>query len=143
MLQLCLALCNRMDYSLTGSFVHGISRHPATSTGSLASQRHPGKFPKVPGRRRGTRGFPAAPRQRPKGSQASCGVWIEDSGFLSRPCRKRRPSFHDDGGVSWVFYSAFFCVGFSLSLCPPMRWQDDALKYNQDIINTTGKSLLS
>ena len=23
----------------------------------------------------------------PKGSQASCGVWIEDSGFLSRPCR--------------------------------------------------------
>ena len=24
-----------------------------TSTGSLASQRHPGKFPKVPGRRRG------------------------------------------------------------------------------------------
>ena len=26
---------------------------PATSTGSLASQRHPGKFPKVPGRRRG------------------------------------------------------------------------------------------
>ena len=27
-----------------------------------------------------------------KGSQASCAVWIEDSGFLSRPCRKRRPS---------------------------------------------------
>ena len=39
----------------------------------------------------------------PKGSQASCGVWIEDSGFLSRPCRKRRPSSRDDGGVSWVF----------------------------------------
>ena len=34
------------------------------STGSLASQRHPGKFPKVPGRRPGTRGFPAAPRAR-------------------------------------------------------------------------------
>ena len=32
------------------------SKSPATSTGSLASQRHPGKFPKVPGRRRGTRG---------------------------------------------------------------------------------------
>ena len=31
----------------------------------LASQRHPGKFPKVPGRRRGKRGFPAAPRERP------------------------------------------------------------------------------
>ena len=27
-----------------------------------SAQRHPGKFPKVPGRRRGTRGFPAAPR---------------------------------------------------------------------------------
>ena len=31
----------------------GVPRGPATSTGSLASQRHPGKFPKVPGRRRG------------------------------------------------------------------------------------------
>ena len=30
------------------------------------SNFHPGKFPKVPGRRRGTRGFPAAPRQRPR-----------------------------------------------------------------------------
>ena len=44
----------------------------STSTGSLASQRHPGKFPKVPGRRRGTRGFPAAPRQRPRALQYSC-----------------------------------------------------------------------
>ena len=33
----------------------GVPRGPATSTGSLASQRHPGKFPKVPGRRRGMR----------------------------------------------------------------------------------------
>ena len=32
----------------------GVPRGPATSTGSLASQRHPGKFPKVPGRRRGS-----------------------------------------------------------------------------------------
>ena len=32
------------------------------------------------------------PTEWPQGSQASCGVWIEDSGFLSRPCRKRRPS---------------------------------------------------
>ena len=44
----------------------GIPRGPATSTGSLASQRHPGKFPKVPGRRRGKRGFPTAPRERPR-----------------------------------------------------------------------------
>ena len=40
----------------------------ATSTGSLDSQRHPGKFPKVPCRRRGKRGFPAAPRQRTRES---------------------------------------------------------------------------
>ena len=30
-------------------------RLATTSTGSLASQMHPGKFPKVPGRRRGKR----------------------------------------------------------------------------------------
>ena len=36
-----------------------VPRGPATSTGSLASQRHPGKFPKVPGRRRGTRAINA------------------------------------------------------------------------------------
>ena len=45
-----------------------VPRGPATSTGSLASQRHPGKFPKVPGRRRGKRGFPAATRERPRES---------------------------------------------------------------------------
>ena len=46
----------------------GVPRGTANSTGSLASQRHPGKFPKVPGRRRGKRGFPAAPRERPRES---------------------------------------------------------------------------
>ena len=33
----------------------------------------------------------------PKGSQASYGVWRKDSGLLSRPCRKRRPSSRDGG----------------------------------------------
>ena len=65
-LQSCLTLCNPRDDSPPG-------------TGSLASQRHPGKFPKVPGRRRGTRGFPAAPRQRPRaqgrGSLVGCHLW--------------------------------------------------------------------
>ena len=46
----------------------GVPRGPATSTGSLASQRHPGKLTKVPGSRRGKRGFPAAPRERPRES---------------------------------------------------------------------------
>ena len=31
----------------------GVPRGPANSTGSLASERQPGKFPKVPDRRRG------------------------------------------------------------------------------------------
>ena len=41
----------------------------------------------------------------PKMSQASCGVWREDSGLLSRPYSKRRPSSREDWGVSWVFSS--------------------------------------
>ena len=44
-------------------------------------------------------GYLLEPTKWPKGSQASCGVWKEDSGFLSRPCRKRRPSSRDDRGV--------------------------------------------
>ena len=44
---------------------------------------------------------PVAP-ERPQGSPASSSVWREDPGLLSRPCRKRRPSARDDGGVSWV-----------------------------------------
>ena len=38
-------------------------------------------------------GYLLEPTEWPKWSQASCGVWREDSGFLSRPRRKRRPSY--------------------------------------------------
>ena len=48
----------------------------------------------------------------PKWSQASCGFWREDSGLLSRPCRKRRPSSRDDGGISWVFSRCSAWLGF-------------------------------
>ena len=48
----------------------------------------------------------------PNGIQASCGVWRVDSGLLSRPCRKRRPSFRDYGGVLWVVSSCGASVGF-------------------------------
>ena len=41
----------------------------------------------------------------PKGSQASCEVLREDSGLLSRPCRKRKASSRDDGRISWFFSS--------------------------------------
>ena len=48
----------------------------------------------------------------PQGSQASSSVWRGDSGLLSRPCRKRRPSSRDDGGVLWVFSSCVASLGF-------------------------------
>ena len=49
-------------------------------------------------------GYVLEPIEWPKGSQASCGVWREDSGLLSRPCRKRRASSRDDGGISCFFF---------------------------------------
>ena len=41
----------------------GDPRGPATSTGSLASQRHPGKFPKSPSEGEGNEGFPPPPEK--------------------------------------------------------------------------------
>ena len=52
------------------------------------------------------------PTERPKGSQASCGVLREDLGLLSMPCRKRRASSRDDGGISWLFSNCGASVGF-------------------------------
>ena len=53
-------------------------------------------------------GYPLENPEWPKGSQASCGVWREESGWLSRPCRKRRPSSLDDGCSYW--FSSSCCV---------------------------------
>ena len=58
-------------------------------------------------------GYLLEPTKRPKGSQASCGVWKEDLGFLSRPCRKRRPSSHDDRGTAAA-------AAKSLQSCPTL-----------------------
>ena len=72
-------------------------------------------------------GYLLEPTKWPKGSQASCGVWKEDSGFLSRPCRKRRPSSRDDRGVWWVFSSCGVSVGFLTrydgELREPLLWR--------------------
>ena len=57
-------------------------------------------------------GYLLEPTEWPKGSQAPCGVWREDSGLLSRPCRKRRPSSRDDRGVLLVFSSCGASVRF-------------------------------
>ena len=71
-------------------------------------------------------GYLLEPFEWPKESQASCGVWREDSGLLSRRCRKRRPSSRDDGGVSWVFSSCEAIVGFLMryngELREPLVW---------------------
>ena len=45
-------------------------------------------------------------------SQASPSVWREDLGLLPRPCRKRRASSRDDGGISWLFSNCGASVGF-------------------------------
>ena len=42
-------------------------------------------------------GYLLEPIEWPKGSQASSGVLTEDSGLLSRPCRKGRASSPDEG----------------------------------------------
>ena len=52
------------------------------------------------------------PPERPQGSPASSSVWREDPGLLSRPCRKRRPSAGEDGGVSGVSSSCGARGGF-------------------------------
>ena len=49
-------------------------------------------------------------------SQASCAVFRGDSGLLSRPCRKRRASSQDDGGISWFFSSCGATCVVSLDL---------------------------
>ena len=46
--------------------------------------------------------------------------------MLSRPCRKRRPSSRDEGGISWVFLSCSASVGFLTrydgELREPLMW---------------------
>ena len=52
------------NFTFTFHF-HALEKEMATHSSVLA-QRHPGKFPKVPGRRRGKRLFPATTRERPR-----------------------------------------------------------------------------
>ena len=72
-------------------------------------------------------GYLLEPTEWPKGSQASCGVWREDSGLLSRPYSKRRPSSREDWGVSWVFSSCGSSVvlltRYNGELREPLLWR--------------------
>ena len=62
-----------------------------------------------------------------KGSQASCGFWREDLGWLSSPCRKQRPSSPDDRGSSRFSSSCSPSVGFPTGyngeLKEPLLWR--------------------
>ena len=53
------------------------------------------------------------PTEWPQGSQAFSSVWREDSGLLSRPYRKRRPSSRDDGASRGFSQGAVPGWGFS------------------------------
>ena len=97
-LQSCPTLCDPIDCIPRGDRDLGLAYQ--THPGNQASSRREAKNSAVLLSRDGCL---LEPTVYPKGSQASCGVWIEDSGFLSRPCRKRRPSSRDDGGLLWVF----------------------------------------
>ena len=60
-------------------------------------------------------GYLLVPIEWPKRSQASCGVLREDSGLLSRPCRKIRASFRDDGRISLFFFELWQECGVSMN----------------------------
>src|SRR5574341_793575 len=47
-----------------------------------------------------------------QGSQASGGVWREVARLVARPCRRRRPSSLDGGGISGLFSSGGPSVRF-------------------------------
>ena len=51
-------------------------------------------------------GYLLEPIEWPKGSQAFCGILREDSGLLSRTCRKRTASSHHDGETHGFFRAA-------------------------------------
>ena len=61
-------------------------------------------------------GYLLEPIEWPKGSQDSCGILRGYSALLSRPCRKRRASSRDDGGISWFSSSCGTTCGVSLEL---------------------------
>ena len=71
-------------------------------------------------------GYLLEPIEWPKRSQASCGVLREDSGLLSRPCRKIRASFRDDGRISLFFSSCgksvVFHTSYDRELREPLVW---------------------
>ena len=102
---------------------------------SIAFSTHPGSQASSRGEAKDTAllssrdGHLLEPTLWPKGSQASCEVWREDLGLLSRPCRKRWPSSRDDGGILWVFSSCGASVGclmkYHRDFREPLVWRQE------------------
>ena len=94
-----------------------------THPGSQASSRREAKNSALLSSRNG---YLLEPNEWPKGRQASCGVWREDSRLLFRPCGERRTSSCDEGGISWFFWSCSPSVGFLMryngELREPLVW---------------------
>ena len=67
----------------------------------------------------------------PKGSQASCEVWKEDLGLLSRPCRKRWPSSRDDGGSCGFSRAAAPVWGFTRGTTGSSRKHTRPLRHRE------------
>ena len=95
-----------------------------THPGSQASSRVEAKNSALVSSRDG---YLLEPTEWPKGSQASCGFWREDLGWLSSPCRKQRPSSPDDRGSSRFSSSCSPSVGFPTGyngeLKEPLLWR--------------------
>ena len=94
-----------------------------THPGSQASSRREATHSALLSSRNG---YLLEPNEWPKGRQASCGVWREDSRLLFRPCGERRTSSCDEGGISWFFSSCSPSVGFLMryngELREPLVW---------------------
>ena len=83
--------------------------HQGSQASSRVEAKHSALLPSCDG-------YLLEPFEWRKGSQAYYGVLRGKSGLLSRPCRKRRTSSGDDGGILWFFSSCGGKFGISLKL---------------------------
>ena len=95
-----------------------------THPGSQASSRVEAKNSAILSNRDG---YLLEPTEWSNGSQASCGLWREDTGLLFRPSRKRWPSSPDDRDSSWFSSTCAASVGFPIKydgeLREPLQWR--------------------
>ena len=116
--QSCPTRSDPMDCSLPGSSAHGIFQARVLEWVVISSSSGPHFVRITLGEAKDLAilsncdAYLLEPTEWSKGSQPSSSVWREDSGLLSRRCRKRRPSAREDGGVSGVSSSCGARGGF-------------------------------